>query len=102
VVPLGGTTRVDIDTSAQPVSVLTTAEVDEVPGARVRLTVDVDDVRECPPRTGASAVAATARGTGPRAAPGTRRPDLPQGLLADVRDPEAPRFPPRPPARWPA
>ncbi|HWM59023.1 MAG TPA: ATP-binding cassette domain-containing protein [Pseudonocardia sp.] len=56
VVPLGGTTRVDIDTSAQPVSVLTTAEVNEVAGARVRLAVDVDDVRECPPGPGASAV----------------------------------------------
>jgi hypothetical protein len=48
VVPLGGTTRVDVDTAAGPVAVLTTAEVTAAPGDPVCVTVDARDTRECP------------------------------------------------------
>jgi ABC-type sulfate/molybdate transport systems ATPase subunit len=50
VVPLGGTTRVDVDTAAGPVAVLTTTEVTSAPGEPVCVTVDTSDTRECPPR----------------------------------------------------
>jgi ABC-type sulfate/molybdate transport systems ATPase subunit len=50
VVPLGGTTRVDVDTAAGPVAVLTTTEVTSAPGQPVCVTVDTSDTRECPPR----------------------------------------------------
>ncbi len=53
VVLLGGTTRVDVDTAAGPVAVLTTAEVTLAPGDPVRVTVDARNVRECPPRDAA-------------------------------------------------
>lgn len=49
-VPLGGTTRVDVDTAAGSVSVLTTAEVTTTPGDPLRVAVDARDTRECPPR----------------------------------------------------
>ena len=45
VVPLGGTTRVDVDTGAGPVAVLTTAEVTAAPGDQLCVTVDVRDTR---------------------------------------------------------
>jgi ABC-type sulfate/molybdate transport systems ATPase subunit len=50
VVPLGGTTRVDVDTAAGPVAVLTTTEVTTAPGDPLCVTVDASDTRECPPR----------------------------------------------------
>jgi ABC-type sulfate/molybdate transport systems ATPase subunit len=50
VVPLGGTTRVDVDTAAGPVAVLTTTEVTAAPGEPLCVTVDTSDTRECPPR----------------------------------------------------
>jgi ABC-type sulfate/molybdate transport systems ATPase subunit len=50
VVPLGGTTRVDVDTAAGPVAVLTTSEVTAAPGEPLCVTVDASDTRECPPR----------------------------------------------------
>jgi ABC-type Fe3+/spermidine/putrescine transport system ATPase subunit len=53
VVPLGGTTRVDVDTASGPVAVLTTTEVTLAPGDPVRVTVDARNVRECPPRDAA-------------------------------------------------
>jgi ABC-type sulfate/molybdate transport systems ATPase subunit len=49
VVPLGGTTRVDVDTAAGSVAVLTTAEVTVASGDPVCVTVDAGDTRECPP-----------------------------------------------------
>ena len=45
VVPLGGTTRVDVDTAAGPVAVLTTAEVTAAPGDPLCVTVDARDTR---------------------------------------------------------
>jgi ABC-type sulfate/molybdate transport systems ATPase subunit len=54
VVPLGGTTRVDVDTAAGPVAVLTTAEVTTAPGDPLRVTVDARNTRECPPRDAAA------------------------------------------------
>jgi ABC-type sulfate/molybdate transport systems ATPase subunit len=48
VVPLGGTTRVDVDTAARPVAVLTTTEVSASPGDPVCVSVDARDTRECP------------------------------------------------------
>ena len=45
VVPLGGTTRVDVDTGAGPVAVLTTAEVTAAPGDPLCVTVDARDTR---------------------------------------------------------
>ena len=53
VVPLGGTTRVDVDTAAGPIAVLTTTEVTTAPGDHVCVTVDARDTRECPPPSGA-------------------------------------------------
>lgn len=50
VVPLGGTTRVDVDTAAGPVAVLTTTEVTTAPGDPVHVAVDARNTRECPPR----------------------------------------------------
>jgi tungstate transport system ATP-binding protein len=50
VVPLGGTTRVDVDTAAGPIAVLTTTEVTAAPGDRLCVTVDARNTRECPPR----------------------------------------------------
>jgi ABC-type sulfate/molybdate transport systems ATPase subunit len=50
VVPLGGTTRVDVDTAAGPVAVLTTTEVTTAPGEPLCVAVDTSDTRECPPR----------------------------------------------------
>ena len=50
VVPLGGTTRVDVDTAAGPVAVLTTTEVTSAPGEPLCVAVDTSDTRECPPR----------------------------------------------------
>jgi ABC-type sulfate/molybdate transport systems ATPase subunit len=47
-VPLGGTTRVDVDTAAEPVAVLTTAEVTALPGQAVRVAVDLEHVRRIP------------------------------------------------------
>jgi tungstate transport system ATP-binding protein len=44
-VPLGGTTRVDVDTAAAAVAVLTTAEVTAVPGQSVRVAVELEHVR---------------------------------------------------------
>jgi ABC-type sulfate/molybdate transport systems ATPase subunit len=41
-VPLGGTTRVDVDTAAEPVAVLTTAEVTAVRGQPVRVAVRLE------------------------------------------------------------
>jgi ABC-type sulfate/molybdate transport systems ATPase subunit len=49
VVPLGGITRVDVDTAAGPVAVLTTTEVTLAPGDPLCVTVDARNVRECPP-----------------------------------------------------
>jgi tungstate transport system ATP-binding protein len=49
VVPLGGTTRVDVDTAAGPIAVLTTAEVTAAPGDPVHVAVDGRNTRECPP-----------------------------------------------------
>jgi ABC-type sulfate/molybdate transport systems ATPase subunit len=46
-VPLGGMTRVDIDTSAEPVAVLTTADVTAAPGDLVQLAVDNQHLRSC-------------------------------------------------------
>jgi tungstate transport system ATP-binding protein len=49
IVPLGGTTRIDIDTStAEPAAVLTTAEVTVEPGDAVLVAVDLEHVRRCP------------------------------------------------------
>jgi ABC-type sulfate/molybdate transport systems ATPase subunit len=48
VVPLGGTTRVDVDTAAGSVAVLTTTEVTTAPGDPVCVAVDAGDTRECP------------------------------------------------------
>ena len=45
VVPLGGTTRVDVDTAGEPVAVLTTAEVTARPGQAVRVAIDLEHVR---------------------------------------------------------
>jgi ABC-type sulfate/molybdate transport systems ATPase subunit len=53
VVPLGGITRVDVDTAAGPVAVLTTTEVTLAPGDTLRVTVDARNARECPPRDAA-------------------------------------------------
>ncbi|HVH21958.1 MAG TPA: ABC transporter ATP-binding protein [Pseudonocardia sp.] len=50
VVPLGGTTRVDVDTAAGPIAVLTTTEVTIAPGDPLCVTVDARHTRECPPR----------------------------------------------------
>ena len=50
VVPLGGTTRVDVDTAAGTVAVLTTAEVTAIPGDPLCVTVDAANTRECPPQ----------------------------------------------------
>jgi ABC-type sulfate/molybdate transport systems ATPase subunit len=50
VVPLGGTTRVDVDTAAGPIAVLTTTEVTAAPGDPLCVTVDARNTRECPPR----------------------------------------------------
>jgi ABC-type sulfate/molybdate transport systems ATPase subunit len=50
VVPLGGTTRVDVDTAAGPVAVLTTTEVTAAPGDPLCVAVDARNTRECPPR----------------------------------------------------
>ena len=49
VVPLGGTTRVDVDTAAGPIAVLTTTEVTTAPGDPLCVTVDARNTRECPP-----------------------------------------------------
>jgi ABC-type sulfate/molybdate transport systems ATPase subunit len=49
VVPLGGSTRVDVDTATGPVFVLTTSAVTDRPGDRVRVGVDRERTRECPP-----------------------------------------------------
>ena len=49
VVPLGGTTRVDVDTAAGPIAVLTTAEVTAAPGDPLCVTVDARNTRECTP-----------------------------------------------------
>jgi ABC-type sulfate/molybdate transport systems ATPase subunit len=51
VVPLGGTTRVDVDTAAGPVAVLTTTEVIAAPGDPVCVAIDTRNTRECPPRS---------------------------------------------------
>ncbi len=51
VVPLGGTTRVDVDTAAGPVAVLTTTEVTTAPGDQLCVAVDARHTRVCPPRT---------------------------------------------------
>ena len=48
VVPLGGTTRVDVDTAAGPVAVLTTAEVTVASGDPVCVTVDAGDTPGMP------------------------------------------------------
>ena len=48
VVPLGGTTRVDVDTAAGPIAVLTTTEVTAAPGDPLCVTVDARNTRECP------------------------------------------------------
>ena len=50
IVPLGGTTRVDVDTAGGPVAVLTTAEVTGAPGDPLCVAVDARNTRECPPR----------------------------------------------------
>ena len=50
VVPLGGTTRVDVDTAAGPIAVLTTTEVTAAPGDPLCVAVDAPNTRECPPR----------------------------------------------------
>jgi ABC-type sulfate/molybdate transport systems ATPase subunit len=50
VVPLGGTTRVDVDTAAGSIAVLTTTEVTTAPGDPLCVTVDAQYTRECPPR----------------------------------------------------
>jgi hypothetical protein len=42
--------RVDVDTAAGPVAVLTTTEVTTAPGEPLCVTVDASDTRECPPR----------------------------------------------------
>jgi tungstate transport system ATP-binding protein len=52
IVPLGGTTRVDVDTAAEPVAVLTTAEVTALPGQTVRVAVDLEHVRRVPTSSG--------------------------------------------------
>ena len=49
VVPLGGTTRVDVDTAAGPIAVLTTTEVTAAPGDPLCVAVDGPNTRECPP-----------------------------------------------------
>ena len=46
----GGTTRVDVDTAAGPIAVLTTTEVAIAPGDPLCVTVDAGNTRECPPR----------------------------------------------------
>src|SRR5690242_6587639 len=48
VVPLGGTTRVDVDTATGPVAVLTTTEVTAAPGDRLCVTVEGRDTRRLP------------------------------------------------------
>jgi tungstate transport system ATP-binding protein len=53
VVPLGGTTRVDVDTAAGPIAVLTTTEVTAAPGDPLCVAVDAGNARECPPRDAA-------------------------------------------------
>ena len=53
VVPLGGTTRVDVDTAAGPIAVLTTTEVTAAPGDPLCVAVDTSNTRECPPRDAA-------------------------------------------------
>jgi ABC-type sulfate/molybdate transport systems ATPase subunit len=45
VVPLGETTRVDVDTAAEPVAVLTMAEVTAAQGQSVQVAVDLEHVR---------------------------------------------------------
>ena len=50
IVPLGGTTRVDVDTAAGPIAVLTTTEVTAAPGDPLCVAVDAGNARECPPR----------------------------------------------------
>ena len=52
VVPLGGTTRVDIDTAAGSIAALTTTEVTISSSDPVCITVDAANTRECPPRPG--------------------------------------------------
>jgi ABC-type sulfate/molybdate transport systems ATPase subunit len=66
-VPLGGTTRVDVDTSAEPVAVLTTAEVTAAPGQAVRVAVHLEHVRRVSttPRTSSGARPARNTATGP-------------------------------------
>ncbi len=56
-VPLGGTIRVDIDTTVGRLAVLTTADVAAAAGQAVRLAVDTEHVRQLPP----AAVPAAAR-----------------------------------------
>jgi ABC-type sulfate/molybdate transport systems ATPase subunit len=50
VVPLGGTARVDIATATGPIAVHTTRDVAASTGDAVRVCVDADDTRECPPQ----------------------------------------------------
>jgi ABC-type sulfate/molybdate transport systems ATPase subunit len=50
VVPLGGTARVDIATATGPIAVHTTMDVTAAPGESVRVSVDADNTRECPPQ----------------------------------------------------
>ena len=50
IVPLGVTTRVDVDTAAGPVAVLTTTEVTAAPGDALCVAVDARNTRECPSR----------------------------------------------------
>jgi ABC-type sulfate/molybdate transport systems ATPase subunit len=77
VVPLGGTTRVDVDTAAGPIAVLTTTEVTAAPGDPLCVTVDARNTRECPPRpvpVGPRAVNETQR----RSAGGATSVSIPQ------------------------
>jgi ABC-type sulfate/molybdate transport systems ATPase subunit len=65
VVPLGGTARVDVDTRAEPVAVITTADITVAPGDPVQVAVDVEHLRSCPqppsfPRPAAAPVASRA------------------------------------------
>jgi ABC-type sulfate/molybdate transport systems ATPase subunit len=49
VVPLGGASRLDVDTTTGPVTAVTTADVPATPGEQIRIATPVEHLRECGP-----------------------------------------------------
>jgi hypothetical protein len=46
-VPLGGAIRLDVDTTAGPVTAVTTAEIAHTPGDTIRLAIPCEHLRAC-------------------------------------------------------